>query len=197
MVHEVIHAFLFAEFTSLKTVWKKHHIPLVMKRTCQDINVENTLNTPNFNNFKENECRYRALMSIRREIWFNLPPDMEWLKLQLTDIDFKKVILLSPKTEKDIEIYKSNFIDLTGIILIKEDEYYYVIEGNHRISGYIFNKLNKIIHCKHIFVGKSIMGLRCPLVRKGYTKLYAEKNLRNHWSQLYEDQKHPDINRWK
>jgi hypothetical protein len=134
-------------------------------------------------------------MSIRRDSWFNLPPDVKWEEIQLNDLDFNKVKLLYPKSEKDLEIYQDNHLDMTGIILLKEGDYYYVIEGNHRVSEYISNK--KIVKCQYIFVGSSLTGMKCPLIKINCdtpVKLYAEKKLINHWSQLYENDKNPDIN---
>lgn len=193
VIHEVIHAFLYAEYMSPKTPWKYDHINFIIIKTCKDLDPLNTMNNPSFIDPFENQARFRALMSIRRYIWCNLPPDINWSKIQFSDIDWNFVKCIYPKTKDELSIYNEDTLDLTGIVLFKEDDLYYVVEGNHRVSGYISNRYKKII-CHHIFVGESITKMKCPLIDKltnTEVKLYAE-GIDNHWSCLYEDQINPD-----
>lgn len=199
-VHKVIHAFLFAEYNSLKNPWKKDHINLIIT-TTHVVDTYQVMNQPNFSSNKENEARYRALMSIRRDSWFNLPPDLLWKEVSFDEIEIDKIVLLCPKTTEELQLYNEiKTLDLTGILLIQQNDKYYVIEGNHRISEYL-SKSDKEIKYGPIFVGYSVTGMNCPLINLSIqefenpnhkVKFYAEEKVINHWSQLYEEQINPD-----
>src|SRR5258708_22398788 len=140
IVHEIIHAFLLAEYNSLKSKWKKEHINLIINKTHEDLEIFQIMTQPNFLSGKENEARYRALMSIRRDLWFNFPPDTQWIKCDFGSINIEKIKLLCPKKEEELVVYGSpENLNLSGIILFEQENNYYVIEGNNRMSGYFLH----------------------------------------------------------
>lgn len=183
----VIHSFLNAEFNSNKNPWKKQHIIKVLSNTSKVNDL--CLSNPNFSSIEENTARYRALMSIRRDTWFNLPPDTIWKRVTNFNINNENVVLLAPKTEKELSIYNNREnVDINGIILYYQNNIYYVIEGNHRLSQY---KLNSMIYNpEFLYVGVSLSGMNCPLINS--VNYYAEKNVINHWSELYDGDINPD-----
>jgi hypothetical protein len=207
IVNEAIAAFLRAETYSAKCRWKRHHIINEMLQGRQEI-----LNNPNLTDGKENSIRYRALLSIRRDIIWNLPPDTVWSK----SIDSEWMApnrphCLSPKTARDLEPYKNEKLDLTGIWLWwdMDTKTHYVIEGNYRVSQWIHNGAPQI-RIPEIFILYSASNMPYSWVcnyrerlgtkshnhrraRETIMKPFIDHGIINHWSVLYDGHQNHDI----
>lgn len=192
IVHKVIYAFLFAEYNSPKDKWKHNHINLIINKTNSSL-TEQVMNNPDFSSGEENQVRYRALLSIRRDSWFNLPPDTIWHEKTFAIIDLDKIKLLCPKTKEELLAYQDEkILNLNGIILFEQDNGYYVIEGNHRMSEYLAKTEKSVIY-GNVYIGSSLTNMNCPLINN--KNFYAEENTINHWAQLYENEINPDADR--
>ncbi len=179
-----------------KCRWKTHHLYNEMlegkRHYCEE---------PDFNNATENAARFRAFLSIRRELFWNLPPDTTWTRVSNAKFDSdngEKIVCLYPKTEQQLQVYKNKSLDLSGIWLWTDDnDKCYVVEGNHRVSRWKLEG-HKPVTIGNIFVLRSATRMPFPLIDKclgATTKtkpLFVNSGTMNHWSVLYDNCWNPD-----
>jgi len=99
--------------------------------------VAGLLERPNFDSAADNATRYRALMSFRRHLWSQLPPDVVWSKVDFIYSAESSEQLVTP-WPKVIESKRE--VSMTpGLIAFSHGGKYYILEGNNRVSQWRYN----------------------------------------------------------
>jgi len=124
----VIHAFLNAEYPKAKNTTKA-----ALDASLKLETFPNILTEPDFKSPEENAHRQRALMSIRRWMWYEFPADCEWFRVE--KFEFTKENESNIKTPWPALTPDQPTIDLKNIILFTHNKKdFTVIEGNHRVT---------------------------------------------------------------
>lgn len=198
IVHEAICAFLKAEGSSEKCAWKHKHVYQEMLGGHS-----NYCDEPDFKSSQQNSLRFRAFLSIRREMFWNLPPDTTWTRLENVTVgkeEESKITCLYPKAKAELTCYQAKKLDLNGLWLWTDnDKEYFVMEGNHRVSQWKHDGCNTMT-IGSIFVLRSERGMAFPLLthcldQKVKTLTFASSGP-NHWSVLYDNHLNPDASIW-
>jgi hypothetical protein len=123
-----VHAFIHAEYSKAQDKTK------AALDTSLNIDVyPDILTKPDFNSPSQNARRLRALLSIRRWMWFEFPPDCQWYRV--VNFEFSKETDGHIRTPWPALTKDKTTIDLDNLLLFTHDrKEYTVIEGNHRVT---------------------------------------------------------------
>lgn len=189
VVHEAVAALLRAEMTSPATPHKRDHIKTMLgavplDETCED-----------FSNPQFNHVRFRTLLSIRRSLFWSLPPDTQWTAVEgaVWTSGTTNVHPLFPKTREALKCYVGRDLTLEGIWLWRDDkDVHHVLEGNHRVSGWIARGRPTMV-VRRFFVASSPLGSLCTYHSLGKPGKYlVYPNLISNSAVWYDGQRNPE-----
>lgn len=125
--NHAIHAWLVAEYDPVHWNFK------AIGATLQLDENPTILSKPDFNSPWENALRHRALMSIRRWLLSEFPPDSKWWRVDNFQVDAERMKTICIKWP-DLKPHRHQ-LTLDGIVLFTHDRKSYTcIEGNHRLT---------------------------------------------------------------